>query len=52
MLEQAIDSLSIDDLVTPVRAEFVKSGITNDEFGDFVEEEKYAAWKEQRAACS
>jgi predicted transcriptional regulator len=52
VLEQAIYSVSIDDLVTPVRAEFLESGMTDDELGDFLEEEKHAARKERRAAGS
>ena len=52
VLEQAIDSLTIEDLVTPVRAEFVKSGLSDDELGDFLEEEKHATRKERRAAGS
>jgi len=52
VLEQAIDSLSIDDLITPVRATFVKSGITDDELGNFLETEKHAARKERRATGS
>ncbi len=36
---------SLDELLAPVRAQFAASGMTEEEFDQFIEEERQATWE-------
>ena len=38
---------SLDELLAPVRAQFAASGMTEEEFDQFIEEERQAIWEEK-----
>lgn len=49
LLEKALSSpASIDDLLAPVRKQFAKSGMTEDELDALIEEAREEVWQEKQ----
>jgi hypothetical protein len=48
LVEKAVLTLSLDDILAPVRAQFADSGMTEEEFDALIEEERQANWEEKQ----
>jgi hypothetical protein len=46
-VELALEKLSLDEILTPVRRQFVESGMTEEELTALVKEERRAMWIEK-----
>ncbi len=52
LLNDAVQSASLDEILAPVRRAFEESGMTDDELSDLLEREKHAMRAERREAAS
>jgi cytochrome P450 len=48
LIEDAVTKPGIDEVLAPVRAQFARSGMTEDELSDFLEEAKHRRRAERR----
>lgn len=46
---KAITAPTLDEMLAPVREQFARSGMTDDELGDFLEDVKHDMRREKRA---
>ena len=50
VLTEVVQRATIDEILAPVRAEFARSGMTEDELSDLLEEARYEARAERTKA--
>ncbi len=47
IVEEAVTTPTLDEVLAPVREDFARSGMTDDELGDFLEDVKHKMRREQ-----
>ncbi|MBL8864214.1 MAG: hypothetical protein KF873_00620 [Gemmataceae bacterium] len=49
VLDRELHARSLDEVLAPFRQEVAESGMTEEEFGDFIQEIREEIWKEKHA---
>ena len=49
VLNRELDARSLDEVLAPFRQEVAESGMTEEEFGDFIQEIRDEIWEEKHA---